>query len=324
MVITIEGRFITWIVAVTCCQLQLNLRGAVYHVPDYVASYYSQPPTQLIASRPPRPGVETLIFGGTATELERKYHESAEASHSGGEDPDYSHAIELVTTSVHVSRGATGKKKKIISPSADLGGGKRASLLPKQLRRASSFQGSPSHSPWQSVDVMVTKHAATDDMLPLSPSSATHSEPTSKPATRATTPSSRNNRTALGFDMKHNWALARPNSSSSAVANSASNSTPSPGRPTKQYSDSSQVGIPLEDLSVISLPHPEYRMEAARAESPGVMYDPNMRVAVQVEREHDESGVSPLPRLSESDEHKRMRSMSQDGGVSATRVGRWR
>ena len=70
-----EGRFITWVVAVTCAQLQLNLRSAVYHVPGYTTSYY-QNQTSIDTPNdkcgpPRRPGIETIIFGGTATELEQ-------------------------------------------------------------------------------------------------------------------------------------------------------------------------------------------------------------------------------------------------------------
>ena len=156
-----EGRFVIGVVTVTCAQMQLNLRTAVYHVPDYVTTYYrQQDPVVGLNSRtnyPRRPGIDTLIFGGTATELEYEHHNSSTESEVEQKGRHGSHMIELVTAS-------QGEKNRITLPSvgfrhaANL---KPASLLP-QLRRAKSFHGLPSHS----VDIIATPNATTDKVFP--------------------------------------------------------------------------------------------------------------------------------------------------------------
>ena len=97
-----EGRFVIGIVTVTCAQMQLNLRTAVYHVPDYVTTYYRRhDPVVGLNDRinsPRRPGIETLIFGGTSTELEYEHRSSSTESEVEQEGRHGSHVVELVTT----------------------------------------------------------------------------------------------------------------------------------------------------------------------------------------------------------------------------------
>ena len=77
---SIEGRFILSVIAVTCAQLQLNLRIAVYHIPEYMTTYSQQRAAVGALNR--RPRAETLSFGGTTTELENS-HDSPSTEHFG-------------------------------------------------------------------------------------------------------------------------------------------------------------------------------------------------------------------------------------------------
>jgi len=62
----VEGRFLIAVVTVTCAQMLLNLRTAVYHVPDYVTTYYLQQCVVVdvngTINSPHRPGTDTLIY----------------------------------------------------------------------------------------------------------------------------------------------------------------------------------------------------------------------------------------------------------------------
>ena len=288
----------------TCAQLQLNLRTAVYHVPDYVTTYYQQQEVLVALSGRVeslhRPGIDTLIFGGTATELEHKYGNRPIEGEVEQEERNRSRAIGLVTTSVHVPQGM---RKKATAPSADFSARKQGPLL-SQLRRANSFQGSPSHSSRHTVDISVIPNA-TDEGRPLSPTSNTHSEPSNRSVTRANTLSARAVRVALGFDSKHNWALAKPTNSSSVATVSS--------KPSKQSHNLSQERMLLQDMSGI----PSRGGSSSRSRS-----NSNFQVEVQVECEHDEPGVSPAPR---SSQYKNSNwSASQDGGIMETRIGVWR
>jgi hypothetical protein len=171
----VEGRFIIWAIAVTCAQLQLNLRIAVYHVPEYMTTYYQQQPTVVIfhnggPDSPRRPGVDTFIFGGTTTDLESRHGSSLTESGIPQQEQHNSHATKLVTTSF---------PQRITVPSSDIGTGEHASLPP--LRRTTSFQISPLHSHWDSLDITVTPHAATDEVFPPSATSYAHQESSSGP-----------------------------------------------------------------------------------------------------------------------------------------------
>jgi len=96
-----EGRLIIVVVTVTCAQMQLNLRTAVYHVPDYVTTYYQQQgPVVGLNGRinsPRRPGIDTYIFGGTSTELEYEHRNSSTESEIEQEGRYGPHVVELVT-----------------------------------------------------------------------------------------------------------------------------------------------------------------------------------------------------------------------------------
>ena len=286
--------------------MQLNLRTAVYRIPVYVTTYYQQ---QTVVNSltcrlnpPQRPGPDTLIFGGGAPEFEQKRSNSSTGSEAEQKKPHYSHAVVLVTTSTHVQQRTTGRKKKTAAPSADFGTGKQASL-PSQLRRAKSFQGPALHYPGYNLDSTVSPNATADEARPFSPSSIAYSEPSSRSITRANTPSARVVRAALGFDSKHNWALAKPISNPSATVASS--------KPKKQSQGSSQDGIPLNDMSGILSPH-----DLERGDSPS---EANLQVEVQVECEHDESGIPSMSNSSEPENAQQ--STSQDGGIMATRIG---
>ena len=293
--------------------MQLNLRSAVYHVPGYITSYYqNQASVDISKGRhdpPRRPGVDTMIFGGTATEPGQKSGLFSVEREIGEEGRHYTHTIELVTTSVHVPQE---KKPNLVTASADVSTGKQSPLSP-QLGRASPFQGSPSFSLTHNNVDMTAIPNATDEGRPLSPTSNAHSEISSRPASRANTPSARAIRAALGFDSKHNWALARPTSSSSAAF--------VPPKSKKQIHNSSQDGIPLDDRS--KTPSPRDLEPPLQENSPQGASDPDVRVEVQVECERDESGVSILPH-SPKLEDARKRSGSEDGGIMETRIGVWK
>ena len=303
-----EGRFITWVVAVTCAQLQLNLRSAVYHVPGYTTSYYQNQTSIDIPNdkRDPlhRPGIETIIFGGTATELEQKCGTPSSESEIGEEGQHYSHDIELVTTSVHVPQG---KKPTLIAAPADFGTGKQPPLSP-QLGRAISVQGSPSRSLLHSIDMTAIPNA-TEEGRPLSPTRNVHSEISRRLITRPNSSSGRTIRAALGFDSKYNWALARPTSSSSATVVSP--------EPRKLIH-----GAPQDENSLDDTPPPPDLEPPLQKGSPESALDPDIRVEVQVECERDESGVSLLPHSSKVEVAKQ--SGPQDGGIMETRIGVWK
>lgn len=289
--------------------MQLNLRSAVYHIPGYITSYYqNQTSIDIPNSRrdlPRRPGLDTIIFGGTATELEQKGGTPSSESEIGEEEEQhYSHDIELVTTSVCVPQG---KKLKLIAASADFGTGKQPPLSP-QLGRANSLQYSPSHALRHNVDTTAIPNA-TGEGRPLSPTSNAHSEISRRSIARPNSSSARAVRAALGFDSKHNWALARPTSSSSATVVSP--------KPKKQIHDAFQDGIPLDDTT-----SPRDLEPPLQKNSPGSAPDPDMRVEVQVECERDESGVSLLPHSSKVEDATR--SGPQDGGIMETRIGVWK
>jgi len=298
--------------------MQLNLRTAVYQVPGYVTSYYqNQAESQAVVGTPNdrpdpprRPGLETLIFGGTATELERKYRNPSIESEIGEESRQYSHAIELVTTTVHIPQG---KKLKLLTASADFGTGKRLPLSP-QLRRASSFQDPSSLSLQHNVDVTAIPNAnATDGDRCLSPTDNAHSGSPGRSVARANVPSARTIRAVLGFDSKHDWALAMPSSSSSSALLSS--------KPMKPIPNPFEEGFPVDDTSKIPSPRdlePPRQTHSSRGAAP----DSNLLVEVQVECEHDESGASLLPQSSTREDATR--SGSWDGGIVETRVGVWR
>ena len=231
VIITIEGRFVTWVVAVTCAQLQLNLRIAVHHVPENVTTSHQQQATfEDLDGRLDtmcRPGVDTLIFGDTATELEHKRGNGSTESGDEQGERCCSPAPELVTTPVHNMQRSTGKKELIITPSTDFGAEKQASSHP-QLRQVKSFQGSPPHSSRHSVDIAITPDASTDETIPLSPTTT---------------------RAALNVDSRHNLAAAEPTTSSSVAMTSY--------KPKKQNGGTSTLlnsmsGIPSPRKSEIS------------------------------------------------------------------------
>ena len=109
-----EGRLTIGVVTMACAQMQLNLRTAVYHVPDYVMTYYqNQGPVVGLNGRinsPRRPGIDTRIFGGTATELEHEHRNSSTESEVEQEGQHGPHVVELVTTS-------QGENYRITAPS---------------------------------------------------------------------------------------------------------------------------------------------------------------------------------------------------------------
>ena len=112
-IITSEGRFILWVVAVTCAQLQLNLRIAVYHIPEYMTTYSQHQTVFGVVTR--RSSVDTF----TTTEPENRY-DSPPTERLAQEERRNSHGIELVMTSVHITKRTMGSKNKIIIPSSDI------------------------------------------------------------------------------------------------------------------------------------------------------------------------------------------------------------
>ena len=112
-IITSEGRFILWVVAVTCAQLQLNLRIAVYHIPEYMTTYSQHQTVFGVLTR--RSSVDTF----TTTEPENRY-DSPPTERLAQEERRNSHGIELVMTSVHITKRTMGSKNKIIIPSSDI------------------------------------------------------------------------------------------------------------------------------------------------------------------------------------------------------------
>ena len=227
--------------------MQLNLRTAVYHVPDYVTTYYKrQAIVESLNGRfnpPHRPGVDTLIFGSTVTELEHRHRDSSSESEVEQEGRHNSHAIELVTPSVHVPPKATGRKKRIISSSVDFRTGKQASLLP-QPRRANSFQGSPSHSLRHGVGIIVTSSPTTDDkaFFPCRTGDI-YLELSDRSVIGASTLLAR---TTSSLDSEQKWALAKTTSSSNAAVMSSV--------PKKRHHNPSQDGIPRNDMRGVPSP----------------------------------------------------------------------
>ncbi len=218
VIITIEGRFVTWVVAVTCAQLQLNLRTAVHHAPDYDTTCRQQRATfeeldgRLDSSY--RPGVDTLVFGGTTTECEHKHGNSSIESEVEQGERICPPATELATTLVHIKQSSTGTKEDIITASTDFGAGKQAPPYP-QLPRVNSFQNSPSHSlGHSSVDIAVIPNTGTDEATPFSPMRNAHSEPSSGSVPRGDTPSAKTTCATLSVDSRQNLAVAEPTTSS--------------------------------------------------------------------------------------------------------------
>jgi len=258
----------------------------------------------------PRPGVETLIFGGTASELERKCRNpSIETGEEQDERHDYN-AHELVITPVHDPQRTTGKQKKLTASSVDLSAGKQGPHLP-QFQRANSFQGSPSNSPQPYYLDIDNPAATTEEPSPLPPTSNIHSEPSDRSVPRANTLSSRTSRAALGFDSTHHWALERK----------VRYLNPAVISPMPDH-DSSQDAIPLDDMSWIpstSNLEPPLRIDNLRTTS-----DPNLQVERQVESEHDVSEISSMPQPSGYEDSNENQPASQHGGVMTTRLGVWR
>jgi len=102
-----------WLIAVVCAQLQLNLRNAVHHVPEYITTYYQQQavvgaPNNARGASPTRSGtgVDTLVFGHSATEFEQQYVNSSTETETETEiemqqeERHNPHTIELVMTPV--------------------------------------------------------------------------------------------------------------------------------------------------------------------------------------------------------------------------------
>jgi len=94
---------------VVCAQLQLNLRNAVSHVPEYVTTYHRQQAvvgahnSKLDSPLRPGTGANPLNFGRSKTELEHQYGISStesEVEHEEREERRISHAIELDMTAV--------------------------------------------------------------------------------------------------------------------------------------------------------------------------------------------------------------------------------
>ena len=195
-----EGRFITWVVAVTCAQLQLNLRTAVRRVPEHATTYYRQPSVfddlDGRLNSPYRPGIDTLMLGSTATELEHKHGNSSVENEVEQGEPHYSPAIELTTTVVHTSQRTTGKEKNI-APFVDFETGKEVSS-PLQHRWANSSQHPPSHS---SLDITVIPDDTPDEARYPSPASNAHSGPScSGSVVRADPQSTKTARVAVKVD----------------------------------------------------------------------------------------------------------------------------
>lgn len=272
----------------------MQLSTAVYHVPAYVTTYYQQ---QSTIKPPPhhRPGVETLIFGGTATELEHRYKKSSTEDEMEQGERYNSHATNgLATPAVHLQ----GKKTEIVSPSA-------AWPLSPQYRRANSLQDLPSHSPWHNVDIDVLTSVTKEEGGSIS-STGNDAEPHSRLVTRTETPSARTIRSALGFNSnsKHNWALARPT-------------------PKKQNHIPFQDGILLNDMCRV--PSPDSLGVPSRGHLPRRASESNLRVEVQVEHEHDDPGVLPMASSSGHENNTTQSvSISQDGGIMESRIGVWR
>lgn len=136
----------------TCAQLQLNLRTAVHHAPDYDTTCNQQQAAfedldgRLDSTY--RPGVDTLVFGGSTTELEHKHGNSSIESGLGQGDQHRPPETELATTSAQITQRNTGTMEDIITPSTDFGAGKHAFTHP-QLQQVKTFQGSPSYFPRQ-------------------------------------------------------------------------------------------------------------------------------------------------------------------------------
>ena len=274
----------------------MQLSTAVYHVPAYVATYYQQS-----TIKPPphhRPGVETLIYGGTAIELEHRYKKTSTENEMEQGERYNSHATNgLATPAVHLH----GKQTEIVSPSA-------AWPLSPQYRRANSLQEPPLHSPWHIADIDVHTSVPKEEGCSTSSTGHVDAEPHSRLrlVTRTETPSSRTIRSALGFNSnsKHNWALARPTRK-------------------KKHHIPSQAGILLHDMC--GVPSPDSLGVPSRGPLPRSASESNLRVEVQVEHEHDESGVLPM---ASSLGHESNRTLSvpisQDGGIMESRIGVWR
>ena len=91
-----------------CTQLQLNLRNATYHVPDYVTDYYRRRAVNGGFDSSHRPGTGTLIFSRTVTEIERGYGNFSIGS-EGGQDERH-HSPSTVPTSAQGPQRNTEKK----------------------------------------------------------------------------------------------------------------------------------------------------------------------------------------------------------------------
>jgi len=234
-----EGRFITCIIAVICAQLQLNLRTAVQRVPEDDTTHYQQPSVfddlDGRLDSPHRPGLDTLMLGSTATELEHKHSNSAE-NEIEQEERHYSAAIELTTPAVHTPQG----HGKIIAPSIGFGMGKQASS-PLHLRRANTSPGSPLHS---CVDITVIPNDTPDEARYRSPARNAHLEPScSGSVAHADALSAKTTRVALQVDSRDILVRTEAPSSSGAVTFSQSK---------EQKCDTSFV---LNDMSEIPSPH---------------------------------------------------------------------
>lgn len=108
-----------WLVPMVCTQLQLNLRNATHHVPDYVTNYYRRRPVHGGFDSSHRPGTDTLIFSRTVTEIERGYGNFSIGS-EGGQDGRHN-SPSIVPTSAQGPERNTGKKGDTVHvPSVDL------------------------------------------------------------------------------------------------------------------------------------------------------------------------------------------------------------
>lgn len=295
-----DGQFLTWTVAITCTQMQLNLRTAVYHVPTYATTFYQQRTLARALesgdnpSRQP-PGVETLLFGGTASELERKYNRSSTDS---GMEPEEQYASNaLATHSVH-------PQGKIDFPAVDFSTGPPS----PQGQRANFFQSPPLHPLGHNADTAVLTNVTKEEERAISPIDL---EPQNRLMTRKESSSAKSTHSALGFKSKHNWALARPTSGSGAVV--------TPPKPKKQNRNAFQDGIPLNDLGGVA--SSDYLEAAPQGDLPRSVSESNLQVEVQVEREGDESGI--LPSCSEH-EGTTTQTAPEGGGILESRVGVWR
>ena len=190
-----EGRFITCIIAVTCAQLQLNLRTAVHHAQDYDSTCHQQGTFEELDGRLDstyRPGVDTLVFGGgTTTDHEHKQGDSS--IENGVEQGERTRppATELATTPVHITQRSTGTNEDTITAPTEFGAGTQAYPHPQLRRRVKSFRGSNSHSVAHCVDNAVIPNAVTDEATPLPPPTNSHSESSSGSVPREVTPSAR-------------------------------------------------------------------------------------------------------------------------------------